>query len=220
MWGPQPQKPQDPPPQAAPVAKAEGSAEDGAEAAREIDPSKAMLAKIVSLVSNVMSVALIALIVFVVYSAAAGGGERGIALGPLRFYSVLTASMEPAISQGSVIATVKPKEQGLKKGDIVTFVPADGSSTLVTHRIVKAGPEPDSYITRGDANNVDDREIKFDQVVGRHVLTIPFLGLVIYPLASPLSTVWLASIAMLFVLMLWIIKKIFQDQEKDEEEGK
>jgi signal peptidase len=122
--------------------------------------------------------------------------------------------MEPAISQGSVIVTLEPKQQELGTGDIVTFIPSEESANLVTHRIVKTGPEPGMYTTRGDANSVDDREITFDQVVGKHIFTIPFLGLVIYPLASPLSTVWLASIAMLFVLMLWIIKKIFQDEDE------
>jgi signal peptidase len=171
---------------------------------------KALIAKGVGLISNAASLALILLVVFVVYSAAAGD-DHGVAVGPLRFFSVLTSSMEPAISQGSVIVTVEPGEGELEKGDIVTFMPTEESAALVTHRISKVGPNPGTYITRGDANAVDDREISFEQIVGKHVFTIPFLGLMIYPLASPLSTVWLASIAMLFVLMLWIIKKIFQD---------
>jgi signal peptidase len=208
----QPQPQSQPPPTAssAPI-ELEEEDEDARLAKEEAKRRKALIAKGVSFISNAASLALILLVVFVIYSAAAGD-DRGVALGPFRFFSVLTSSMEPAVSQGSVIVTVEPDERDLEKGDIVTFMPAEASATLVTHRISKVGPNPGSYITRGDANAVDDREIIFDQIIGKHVFTIPFLGLMIYPLASPLSKVWLASIAMLFVLMLWIIKKIFQDE--------
>jgi signal peptidase len=152
------------------------------------------------------------------YSLVAGDRRTGIEIGPLKLFNVLTSSMEPTIKRGSMIVTVKPEESGLKRGDIVTFKFADedGSGSFVTHRISKAGPGPGVYTTRGDANKVDDPPITFDDIVGKHVLTVPLLGILVSSMASPLSAVWLISICMLFFLLVWMLKKIFLEEKAKE----
>ncbi|MDR1639191.1 MAG: signal peptidase I, partial [Clostridiales bacterium] len=171
---------------------------------------KKPIAIIMGCLSDIISISLILVIVFIAYSAAVGD-EKGVTVGPFRCFNVLTGSMEPTISPGSIIVSSKPKPGELKVGDIVTFVSEEDSKTLVTHRIAKTGAVPGTYTTRGDANTVNDREIVLDQIVGKHVLTIPFIGLALPPFATTASTIWLSSIVALFTIMLWVIKKVFID---------
>ncbi|MDR1559498.1 MAG: signal peptidase I [Clostridiales bacterium] len=175
---------------------------------------KSVLGRIISLLSNILSVALILIAVFAAYSFLTGDREYGVAIGTFRLFNVITASMEPTINAGSVIVTMEPKEYELKRGDIVTFVLTEESESLVTHRITQVGPEQGVYTTRGDANRVDDPPIHFENIIGKHVFTIPLLGIVMSSLSSPISAVWLISIVMLFILLFWIVKKIFQEERQ------
>lgn len=87
-------------------------------------------------------------------------------------YVVLSGSMYPEIQTGA-FAYVKPQEADtLKVDDIITF--KIGENT-VTHRI--NGITEDGFITKGDANEMKDlAPVKRDQVVGKYVFSIPYLG--------------------------------------------
>ncbi|MDR2751732.1 MAG: signal peptidase I [Clostridiales bacterium] len=180
-------------------------------AASEPQKSKP-LSSALNAISTVVTVILVALAVLAICSTVAGKNEYGLAIGPFRLLNVLTGSMAPEIAQGSLIVEIEPKEHELNKGDIITFTMPEGTGELVTHRITKVGPEPHMYLTKGDANRVTDPPIPFKNIVGKHVFTIPFLGLVLSSLSSPLSAVWLISVAILLMLLVWILKKIFQDR--------
>jgi signal peptidase len=97
-----------------------------------------------------------------------------------RPYVVYSGSMEPAIKTGSVILSIPT--QNYLQGDIVTFSPSGSSKDLVTHRIaLKKYPEGvdgnPSYLTAGDANeDYDNWEITNDNIIGKVVLTIPYVG--------------------------------------------
>lgn len=94
----------------------------------------------------------------------------------LKGYVVLSGSMEPAIKTGSVVL-VSPKSS-YATSDIVTFKSEFGNN-LTTHRITeaKAFGSQTIYQTKGDANEEADlSELYSDQIVGKVILTIPFLG--------------------------------------------
>lgn len=89
--------------------------------------------------------------------------------------TVLTGSMEPTYSPGDMVVSV-PVET-YEVGDVVTFQPVSDDPTLITHRIVgvQLGAET-RYVTRGDANGADDEPIQAEQVMGRVVYHIPYVG--------------------------------------------
>ena len=89
--------------------------------------------------------------------------------------TVLTGSMEPTYSPGDMVVAVP--QDGYEVGDVVTFQPVSGDPTLITHRIVgvQLGTET-HYVTRGDANGADDEPIRAEQVMGRVVYDIPYVG--------------------------------------------
>jgi signal peptidase I len=98
---------------------------------------------------------------------------------------VTSASMSPLIRTGDVVLGAAPPAEPLAAGAVITFAgpSSDGADRLITHRVVVA--TPDGYLTRGDANRVDDRGVvAYEDVrrVGR--LVVPVLG---YP------AVWLRS---------------------------
>jgi signal peptidase I len=90
---------------------------------------------------------------------------------------VTSASMSPLIRPGDVVLGAAPPAEPLAAGAVITFVgpSSDGTDRLITHRVVAASPE--GYLTRGDANRVDDRGVvPYEDVrsVGR--IVVPVLG--------------------------------------------
>ncbi len=84
---------------------------------------------------------------------------------------VLSGSMEPQIKTGSLVITKSEKNYKVK--DVVAF--ESSNNDLVTHRI--EGITNAGFVTKGDANNTTDPgEILNNQVKGKVIFTIPYLG--------------------------------------------
>ncbi|MBC8570584.1 signal peptidase I [Zongyangia hominis] len=81
--------------------------------------------------------------------------------------AVLSGSMEDTFRTGDLIFVQKTGTASLKENDVICYL-QDGQA--VTHRIVGVERGEDgtiSYITKGDANNTEDRErVKPEQVQG------------------------------------------------------
>lgn len=92
-------------------------------------------------------------------------------------FTILTGSMEPAISIGDFIISRKVHSESINVGDIITFIDED---IIVTHRvsqILKNQSQDAVFITKGDANNVeDDNVVNTKDVVSKYICSIPFLG--------------------------------------------
>lgn len=101
---------------------------------------------------------------------------------------VISGSMEPAIRTGSIVIVRPVIPAAIQTGDIIMFFSPDRKS-LTTHRVV--GVESESglrFITRGDANkNVDMNAVEPGQVVGTVVHSIPYLGLLVQFIKTPLG---------------------------------
>ena len=76
-------------------------------------------------------------------------------------FNITSGSMEPTIYVDDYVI-VKLNNKNIKKGDIITF---KTNNTIITHRIVKI--DKDTITTRGDNNNVDDKPIKRNEVIGK-----------------------------------------------------
>ncbi len=85
-------------------------------------------------------------------------------------FKVISDSMAPTIVKNDVII-VKIKSE-IKKNDIITYKLKDD---FITHRVVEI--KKDSYITRGDSNNVGDSPVSKDIIVGKVVKILPKLGI-------------------------------------------
>lgn len=86
---------------------------------------------------------------------------------------VTTGSMSGTIEEGDLVIITRTNDY--KIGDIITFI-GEGETTPTTHRIV--GYDGELYVTKGDANNVDDLvHIQKSEILGEVVCTVPHVGL-------------------------------------------
>ena len=99
-------------------------------------------------------------------------------------FVVQSGSMQPTISTGSLI--IVKSVENYSVGNIVTFTSSGlkvKPQGLTTHRIVETREvkERKEYVTKGDANNApDSATVKNEQVLGKVILAIPYLG---YPIS-------------------------------------
>jgi signal peptidase I len=93
--------------------------------------------------------------------------------------SITSSSMWPVLKEGDVvfIKGVSGKTD-VKVGDVVVYRNERG---FTIHRIIVMNEE--TLTTRGDANNIDDAPIKYEQLVGKMIaygdnkpVRIPWLG--------------------------------------------
>ena len=99
----------------------------------------------------------------------------------LQVLVVLSGSMQPTFTAGDVIVTVDTPVHSLQVNDIITYRSPDNPKSLMTHRIVNIIKDSQglTFQTKGDANeNPDQYVVSSKLVVGRMVLTIPYVGYV------------------------------------------
>lgn len=121
-------------------------------------------------IANILSTLLIALLVIALAAVLISKLVFGVEM-----KAVLTGSMEPELSVGSLLI-IKPAEyEKIEVGDDITYV-RDKNLTLVTHRVIKKDDETQKITTQGIANNSPDNPTSFENVVGKVVFHIPFVG--------------------------------------------
>ncbi len=98
-----------------------------------------------------------------------------------QMYIVLSGSMNPEFDTGSLAFVREVEPLQLMEGDIITFESPSNQASLTTHRIVEIQRDDGlKFITRGDANNVNDpNPVPADNVVGIVTGTVPYVGYVL-----------------------------------------
>lgn len=141
-----------------------------------------------------------ALTALVVLLALAAVGARLAGLTP---YCVRSGSMAPAYPVGALIFVQRCGAQEVQPGDAITFV-ANEALDVVTHRVVSVDAAAGSFVTRGDANDTADAcPVLFENLIGKPVCTIPYLGYLVDWAAHPPGVyLALAIAAALAVLLL------------------
>ena len=127
-------------------------------------------------------------------------------------YIIATNSMEPDINEGDVVVIFKAKENNLKVGNVITF---KKNQELITHRIIEIRDNgiQKEYITKGDNNNVEDtEEVKYSQIQGVHVLTIPYLGTIVLFIQKHFFII--IVVLLLILLCIYFIMKKHKAEEK------
>ena len=131
--------------------------------------------------------------------------------------TVKTGSMSGTIEIGDLIII---KDTGdYEIGDIVTFL-QKGDSIPTTHRIIDSR-EDGSFITKGDANNVQDAlPVSKDIILGEVVKVLPEVGLFAERVQSE---GWIYIVALLLILGggTVLVQSLFRSEdEQDKNNGK
>jgi len=107
----------------------------------------------------------------------------------LPIYVVTTKSMEPQITQYSLVITSRflmPHES-----DIGVYLLKSGK--VVIHRVVEE--TEDEYIFKGDANPAPDPPVSKERVLGKVLFVVPGVGLIVEVLRQP---IFLSTLLILF----------------------
>jgi signal peptidase len=95
-------------------------------------------------------------------------------------YAVLTSSMEPGLSAGTLVVVRPVRPESIGNGTVITYQLQSGEPQVVTHRVVAQAVDGEgtrSFQTRGDANEVADRAwVRPVQVRGEVWYAVPHLG--------------------------------------------
>jgi signal peptidase len=156
----------------------------------------------------------------------------GVRLFGIHPYTVLSGSMEPTYHVGSIVYVVDVDPHELKVNDPVTYMISD--SVVVTHRIIEIVPAVDEngapvineetgkqairFVTKGDANNsADGSQLHENNVIGKPIFTIPYLGYVADYVQNPPGTYIAIVIAFLLLLATFLPDLLFPDNKKEKE---
>lgn len=121
------------------------------------------------------------------------------------FLIVTTGSMEPTISSEELI--IIHNKNSYKKGDIITYIDEDGF--MITHRIIEINS--DTFITKGDANNVEDEPCKINRIQGKVIFHSKFLGVFVLYLLKPICFIYA-----IFIIIVETIKMFKKGEYKNE----
>ena len=120
------------------------------------------------------------------------------------FFEVATGSMANTINIGDIVV-VKVNE-AFKENDIIVY---KEENSFITHRVIKIDGQ--DLISRGDANNSEDKPIKSDQILGKVIYIIPKIGIWRKVLASP----EILGMIIIFIILLGIVLMLTSKTEKE-----
>lgn len=92
-------------------------------------------------------------------------------------YTVISGSMEPAISTGSLVYVRYVEPETILEEDVIAYYGGRDQDAVVTHRVVKNQISDREFITKGDANAANDMlPVPHHNLLGRVEMTVPILG--------------------------------------------
>lgn len=129
------------------------------------------------------------------------------------FINILSGSMEPTISAGDLV--ICKEQDSYNVNDPVLF---EDQGFLVLHRIVDIDEDGD-FITKGDANNVNDKaEIQPENVYGKMTGVLHGWGSTLSYLSSRMGAFWTILVSLFIYLALDAGKDLLKEDSEQEEE--
>ena len=123
------------------------------------------------------------------------------------FFEVATGSMADTIEVGDAVVVELTKD--VKENDIIVYKEDDD---FITHRLIEINENGD-FVTKGDANNTEDKPISESQVLGKVIYIIPKLGIWRRAILSPQVLILITTL----IILLGVALKITTNtEEKDE----
>ena len=128
-------------------------------------------------------------------------------------YVVTSGSMEPKYKVGSMIYVMRVDPSKIEVGDSITFY-MKGSKIVATHEVYEVDRVNQSFRTQGINNFDDDGKVMHDaipvdygNVIGKPVLSIPYLGYVNNYITNPPGLYIVIGITIFVVLISFLLEK-------------
>lgn len=178
---------------------------------------KSFIKSFLNIISNILLVALSVFIIYMLVFMFKGmkGNETPTILNH-QIYVVRSNSMNPTFKTGSLLVVKLVNTGDIQINDIITYRrPNDSIAT--THRVVDIIEDDGrAFVTRGDANNVDDPvPVSENHVVGTVSTAIPLLGYLIGFVRTKQGLLVVIIIPALLIILSQIIHLIKQENKKE-----
>lgn len=129
----------------------------------------------------------------------------------ISFFSVKTDLMENDLHKNDFVIVKEVPNGELQVGDIIAY---EVNNQVRINKIVD---EKDGYITKSNKNYYPDIEtITINQILGKKVVSIPFLGILLYLLQSKIFSVFV----LLFLIFVFWYNKYTHTKRKERERKK
>ncbi len=126
-------------------------------------------------------------------------------------FNVISGSMEPEISIGSMVYVKQADFDDLSEGDVIAF---ESGASVVTHRIAAIDQGSQLLTTKGDANDVTDfMPVAYTNVIGKVAFHFPFFGYI----AAFLSETY-GKIVAAIILIVGVVLSNAEDKKAPEKE--
>lgn len=180
---------------------------------------KSPLGKILNILLTVVIIVLAAVIALTIFVRITGNNPT---LFGYSIFRVSTGSMEPDLMVGDVILIHEVDDvNSLQVGDVITYRGTIGeyANMMITHQIVKAPYEENGttyVVTKGVANDIEDKPVSVDKITGKLVCKIPFLDMIYSFFLTP----WGLLTAILLILLafageFWNIYKLSHSEKAE-----
>ena len=132
-----------------------------------------------------------------------------------QIYTVISASMEPAIPVGSLVYVEGIAPEDVQENDVIAFYGGRDANAIITHRVVENRIIMGEFITKGDANQTNDMNpVQYENLLGRVEWSVPEVGVIAQMLTGIEGKIAAGSLIGLAVI-LHVIAAVLEKKEED-----
>ena len=133
-----------------------------------------------------------------------------------RCFNIISPSMEPEYGVGDLIYVKQVNPESIKEGDVITFL-VNEDLVIGTHRVVRVDRENKRFYTKGDANDIEDRDpVHYNNVIGVPRFSIPKLGYVSDFIQNPPGTYITLGVGLALILIVFLPDTLRKKQSEDD----
>lgn len=148
--------------------------------------------------------------------------NNNFAIGGIRVFTIISGSMEPVYEIGDMIISIETTPEKIEVGDDVVYkgLKGDFNGKIVTHRVIDKKQSNDGYtfITKGTNNDIEDPEIKDDQIIGKVIYKTFILSFISKLLAKPAAFFFVVFIPFVVLVFFEIVDVLEEKRNIKEEE--
>ena len=113
-------------------------------------------------------------------------------------YNIVSGSMKPEYSEGTVVYVKGVEAADVEEGDVIAFF---RQNSVVVHRVVQNRKVEAKFITKGDANRIDDIDpVPYRDLIGRVEKKFPVVGHFLSLFNTLVGKIYFLGIALIGVL--------------------
>ena len=131
-------------------------------------------------------------------------------------YSIVSGSMRPEYPVGTVVYVKDMEPAQVEEGDVIAFV---RENSIVVHRVVQNRTVEARFITKGDANEINDIDpVPYDNMVGRVEKKFPVAGHFLSIFNTFVGKIYFLGVALIGVLFCALSSLLKDKRGKDLQE--